>query len=783
MLYIKEKTAGDFMVKTVSKIKRKIKIPKEAYTVAFDFFVFLLSLVLTPLKFGMGLCPFGLALCSASKKSAPFAFIGSFVSCIFFIEDKLVYLIAFLSLLILRVIASFLKKPEQKSLLLGERRTKNLFSNLFCEDTILRVFISLFVSLGIGIYFVISNGFLYYDIFALVFLITIVPILTYALSGLWDEGDTKKPLLISLLSLSFLVAYFLSGKEIGGIDFSIVISYALVLYISKTTSCLYACALGLVLGLCVNPLFAPVFGISALISGLLWRASTFLSILCSFILSCGYGIFVGGYNAIAYLIPEILGASLIMYPILRFEIIPVPSFLSYHGEEKSTTREIEFKIRNDVSRENISNMSRAFSEIADIFYEVSKSTRAPSRQNTEKLCLEVCESYCYLCPKGEICWKKDQETTENSLKALSENLFFLGEAKKSALEEKFVHRCPNVDKIIDAVNTTSKSIFREGIKNDRLELSASSFELTSRLLNSVALCDGDFERNLSLRGSIVRLVSKLGIKCDKIEVFGVRKKRILLLGVDVIRSNITLEELKGELEGELNIPLDEPLCTYNDDTANIEINELPLYKLSGEVASFSFDKESNGDSATAFKNDFDKEYFLLADGMGSGHSAHLTSSMCASFLEKILGVSKESEIALSMLNSFVRAKSIECSSSIDLLEVDVTTGEASFYKSGACASFIKRGDKVFSVSSKTAPIGIMKRLDCQRLSFTFSAGDICVMISDGVVGNKGEGAWLQKAILELDTADPKEISSAILSLAREKSTSRDDMTVYAIKFE
>lgn len=770
------------MVKTITKFKQKIKIPREIYTVAFDTFIFLLTLILTPIKFGMGLCPFGLAICSASKKSAPFAFIGSFASCIFFIESKTAYLLAFLSLLILRVIASFLKKREEKALLLGERRTKSLFSNLFCEDVILRVFISLFIAFGIGIYFVIANNFLYYDIFALVFLITIVPILTYALSGLW-EHSSKSSLLIALLSLSFLIAYFLSGKEIGGIDFSIVISYALVLYISKTTSSLYACALGVVLGLCINPLFAPVFGICALISGLLWRASDFLSILCAFILSSGYGIFVGGYNAIAYLIPEILGASLIMYPILRFALIPSPSFLSSHGEEKSTTREIEFKIRNDMSRENISNMSRAFSEIAEIFYEVSKSTRAPSRQNTEKLCLEVCESYCYLCPKGEICWKKDQETTENSLKSLSENLFFLGEAKKSALEEKFVHRCPNVDKIIDGVNTTSKNIFREGIKNDRLELSASSFDLTSRLLNSALVSDGDFERNLSLRGAIVRLVSRLGIRCDRVEVFGIRKKRILLLGVDVVRSNSTLEELKNKLEGELKIPLGEPLCTYNDDSANIEINELPLYKLSGEIASVSLDKESNGDCATTFKNDFDKEYFLLADGMGSGQSAHITSFMCASFLEKILGVSKETEIALSMLNSFVRAKSIECSSSIDLLEVDVTTGEASFYKSGACASFIKRDDKVFSVSSKTAPIGIMKRLDCQRLSFNFECGDLCIMVSDGVVGNKGDTTWLQKVISELDTKDPKEFASALLVSAKEKSTCRDDMTVYVIKFE
>ena len=771
------------MVKAITKMKRKFKIPKEAYTVAFDTFIFLLSLILTPIKFGMGLCPFGLALCSASKKSAPFAFLGSFVSCLFFIENKVVYLIAFLALLVLRVIASFLKKREEKVLLLGERRTKNLFSTLFCESTVLRVLVSLFVSLGTGIYFVIANGYLYYDIFALVFLATIVPILTYALSGLWEENGAKKPLLIALLSVSFLVAYFLSGKEIGGIDFSILISYALVLYISKSTSSIYACVLGAVLGLTINPLFAPVFAIGALISGLIWRASIFLAIFCAFVLGGGYGIFVGGYSAIVNLIPEILGASLIMYPLLRFELIPVPSFLSSEGEEKSTVREIELKIRNDMASENVSNMSRAFSEIASVFYEVSKSTRAPSRQGTEKLCLEVCESYCYLCPKGEICWKKDQETTENSLKALSENLFFLGEARKSALEEKFVHRCPNVDKIIDGVNNTAKGVFREGIKNDRLELSANSFELTSRLLNSVASASYDFERNISLRGTITRLASRLGIRAGKVEVFGNRKKRILLLDVDVVRSNITLEELKNELEKELQIPLGEPLCSYNEDTATIEINELPLYKLSSNSTSVSLDKESNGDCTATFKNDFDKEYFLLADGMGSGPSAHLTSSMCVSFLEKILGVSSEAEIALSMLNSFVRAKSIECSSSIDLLEVDVTTGESSFYKSGACASLIKRGDKVFSISSKTAPIGIMKRLDCQRLSFSFEPGDICIMISDGILGNKGDISWLQKATEELDTADPKEISNAILSIAKEKSSSRDDMTVFAIKFE
>ncbi len=771
------------MVKPQFKIKKRIRLSPEAKMIIGECLLFLLSLALTPISIGFGIYPFGIAICASCKKYAPFALCASIISCIFFMDASVVYLVAFIVLLILRLLASLIKKPDGGAPLLGERRTKNLFSGLFEEGVSVRAFISLAVAFGIGLYFVIANGYQFYDIFSLAFFITITPVLTYALCGLWEEVEMKKSLLIALLALCFLVSFFLSGKEIAGIDFSILLSYALVLYISKSTSSLYACALGLVLGLSGEPAFAPIYALCALVSGLLWRVSTYLSIMCAFVLCAGYSILVGGYSGIAYLIPEILGASLIMFPLIRFELIPTPAVLSSATSEKSTTKEIELQIKNELSRQSLDNMSRAFSDISKIFYEVSKTSRAPSKKGAERMCLEICEGYCYLCPKGEICWKKDTETTEKSVQALGENVFFLGEAKKSSLDEKFVHRCPNVDKIIDKINTSCREFFRNGVKNDRLELSANSFELTSRLISASLDYDCDLERNLSLRSRISKLVCTLGIKCDKVEVFGIHKKRILLLGVDVLRSNASTEEIKLAIERELKIPLGEPIVEYNEDIASIEINELPLYKLTGEVKSLSLDKETNGDSAVSFKNDFDKEYFLLCDGMGSGQGAHITSSMCTSFLEKLLGVSKETEIALSMLNSFVRSKSVECSSSIDLLEVDVTTGDASFYKSGACSSFIKRGDKVFSLSSKTAPIGIMKRLDCQRLSFTFESGDICVMISDGVLGSKGDSGYLTSFLERTDISEPLALSNEILTLARERCDLKDDMSVFCIKFE
>lgn len=765
--------------------KKKIKLSAEAKAIISELLVFLLALIITPVRFAFGIYPFGIALCASTRRHTPFALVGAITSIVFFMDFNIVYLVAFLALLVLRLLASFLKKPD-KSPLLGERRSKHIFKEIFEENVIFKVLIALSVSLGIGIYYVIINGYLFYDIFSLVFFICVSPILAYLFIGAFNGNTKSKAFLISIVAILFSLAYALSGKELGGIDFSIVISLALTLYVSKNSSTLYACVLGLVLGLAGEPSFAPVYALCALVAGLLWRVSSYLAIMCGFIVSMGYAIFVSGYEAIAYLAPEALGASLISYPILRFELIPRPAFLDANESSRESAKELDLKKQNEQSRHSLENMAHAFGDISKIFYDVSKRTRVPTRSELERTCLEACEAYCYSCPKEEICWKKDVPTTETSIKSMSENAFFLGKATKSTLDERFLHRCPNVDKIINRINKRTESFFEGGIKNDKLEISASSFELTSKILHS-ASTDGieDEMKNKDLANTLSKRASLLGLVYDKIEVFGGRKKRILIVGVDTLRSGTLPSELCASFEEALKIKLSEPIISYADDTATIEINELPPYKITSKIASVPLDPSANGDSVLTFKNDFDKEYFLICDGMGSGESASITSGMCASFLEKLLSVTKEKEIAVSMLNNFVRAKNKECSSSIDLLEVDVACGEASFLKSGAAPSFIKRGSHVFKLSSKTAPIGIMKRLDSEKLSFTFMRGDICIMLSDGTLdGKKNQDAsFIVSYLEENENTDPEKIANDIISLAREAGAKTDDMSVLALKFE
>ncbi|MBQ8545639.1 MAG: SpoIIE family protein phosphatase [Clostridia bacterium] len=764
-------------------ILKKIKLTNEVKMVLWECLCFALGFFLTPLRFALGIYPFGIALLCATTKYTIFAYAGAILSVFFFMDSDLVYIIALSVILVLRLIASLIKKPENEGApLLDQRQHRNIFNGLFEENISARIFISLAVSFGVGIYYVIVNGYMFYDIFALVFFSAISPLISYGFSGAF-EGKRDKGYLISFCTFAFAIIYLLRGKEIGGIDFSIVISYALVLYASKNLSLGASATLGAILGLCANVTFAPVFALGGIVAGLIFKLSSYLAIMCAFIVVMGYGIFTSGYEAIAYLAPEILGASLIMYPVLRFELLPRPSFLRLESKSK-TVSEIVLERQDEKTRTSLKNMSESFEDISKMLYEIASKTKNPTRKGFEKMCFEVCEGYCYSCPKNEICWTRDVETTKTNILKMSDEALLKNEVEYRALEEKFIHRCPNVEKITEDISKKSKNIVRDSIKNDRLSISASNFELTSKMLNAIfAGNEENDEENSRYCDTAMRVASSLGLVYEKIEVKGGAKKHIIATGVDTKRTGCTKEELRAKLESELGIPLESPIISEHLGHYSLEINGTAAYKTKSTIKSLSAGKEPNGDSVITFKGINDKEYFLICDGMGTGDEARLTSEMCTSFLEKILKVSSEKEVALSILNNFVRSKNMECSSSVDLLEIDLIGRGASFLKSGASPSFIKRGEKVFKLLSKTAPIGIMRSLDAERLSFYFEKGDICVMLSDGVASGKGDTHWLNNYLMETESQDTEKIANEILELAKIHNKSNDDTSVIVILFE
>jgi stage II sporulation protein E len=132
--------------------------------------------------------------------------------------------------------------------------------------------------------------------------------------------------------------------------------------------------------------------------------------------------------------------------------------------------------------------------------------------------------------------------------------------------------------------------------------------------------------------------------------------------------------------------------------------------------------------------------------MGSGEEAAFVSGVCSMFIEKMLSAGNRADITLRMLNNVIRSENMgcgsECSATVDLLELDLMSGVASFIKSGAAPTYIAREGTVYKISSRTMPVGIIKDADARITKFDTRSGDVIVMISDGCSPDSEDCPWL-----------------------------------------
>lgn len=125
----------------------------------------------------------------------------------------------------------------------------------------------------------------------------------------------------------------------------------------------------------------------------------------------------------------------------------------------------------------------------------------------------------------------------------------------------------------------------------------------------------------------------------------------------------------------------------------------------------------------------------------------------------------------------------ECSATLDLMELDLIGGKASFYKSGAAPTYVFREGSLFKLRSKTLPLGIIRELDAKKISFDVGDGDTIVMVSDGVTGGKEECPWLFDLLKKsVGNEDTERIAELICQRA-ERENSADDISVVIAKIK
>ena len=188
-----------------------------------------------------------------------------------------------------------------------------------------------------------------------------------------------------------------------------------------------------------------------------------------------------------------------------------------------------------------------------------------------------------------------------------------------------------------------------------------------------------------------------------------------------------------------------------------------------------------GDQCDAFDVG-DSVYMALSDGMGSGEAAHREAAMTVRLLKQFLQAGVEPLPALKTLNTamLLRCREGAGFTTIDLLRLDRSTGEAALYKYGAAPSYLKKLGRVTRYGGAALPAGL-EGADRQPdvIRFVLPPDGWLVMVSDGVVGGDGD-EWLQDLLAGWGGGTPDALARRILTMSAEHGGRSDDCAVLAL---
>ena len=215
-------------------------------------------------------------------------------------------------------------------------------------------------------------------------------------------------------------------------------------------------------------------------------------------------------------------------------------------------------------------------------------------------------------------------------------------------------------------------------------------------------------------------------------------------------------ERLSELSALLGVPL--RLERRGEGSLSL-IQQEPLMAVAGVAAQRKGGETVSGDAGTYFKRPDGMLYVLLCDGMGSGPEANRESTLAVRLLEQFLQAGVPARQALSTLASALALRGEDAGgfTTVDLLQIDLFTGDGELYKLGAAPTYVKRSGAVQRLSGSALPAGLSAGEEpvSDRFPLRLSPGDTVLMVSDGICGT-GDDRWLREK-LEANPAAPVHI--------------------------
>lgn len=724
--------------------------------------------------------PFGIAFLCAAPSGIPYIMIGVLLSALMRGEEALVFSLSTVLAVGLRILVRCVIEPPR-----GGRISESLFE----ESTYLRMTTAAVAAFAFGFYRAFVGGFLIYDLGGCITATAVAPVATALFIPLFSgneyelpDQDTPARRLIgeaAYITLVFALTVASRGIELTGLSPIHIAVSAAVLYTVRARGAASGVVIGLLCGAIAGFDYAIVYSAGAVGAALFMNLSLLAAATAIPVCGAVRSAIVSDAPGFITLFPsQVAGLAIFCVISLFTERIDFASAQKSGGAVPSDPMQ---------SRARMQELSDAFSRLADSFSELARERRRPAEGELRAECDRVCDKVCLKCPKRNLCWNLEYASTLDIISKICNAVSTKGYVEASDLPEYIRRRCPSLDEITDGVNNAATQLIRDCLEDGRLSgFSADYRAVSAALAEAVAGDERENSEDIERTERVRRVFERANIKFSSISVTGKRRVVIRAENVSLARATVKARELRENVERAVGVLLGPPVLTSEGKGMRLELTARRRFSVSfGAARSSAENGDPCGDSICSIDSSEDYFYAVICDGMGQGRGAAFASSASIRFLKQMLEAKMSVETSLSVLNAWLRADREECSVSIDILQIDLLSGKAAIYKSGAAPSFIRRGREVFPIESEGFPVGILKQTSSVRTDLELLAGDLILMGSDGIdpdgkiVG--GDEVWLLDLLESVDPSRPDAMTLAAkrtVGAARQAGSSDDIGALY-----
>ena len=439
-------------------------------------------------------------------------------------------------------------------------------------------------------------------------------------------------------------------------------------------------------------------------------------------------------------------------------------------------------------------MANRLSELCRVYEDIYENVRRnltneSNDENIARVFDRAADAVCVSCKEKNRCWNADYMDTLSAMNDATGAMRRNGSLTEEDIPAHFRAKCPSVPAFVAAVNGELRALaYRRQLRSAAAENRRAAWEqyhdmagMLDRLSRELGEDSGS-EPQAEQR--LQRYLRSLDIEARTAVFRSGGRLRVIMEGPALPRL-LKEERWLDRISEVLGVRLCQPQELEGTADKLTLLEAEPLAVSVGIAAMKKKGESVSGDKGRYFKTDEGVLCVILSDGMGSGSEAARDSARAVEILERFLRSGTEPAVAMRILNSVMLLRSSEewGYATVDLMCVDLFSGETCFYKYGAAPSYVKSGGKIRRIESETLAPGLCPGdgtpPDVVRMKLR--PGSTALIATDGVIAAKDD-EWL-KELLKNGQPDMKSLAKSALRAAEKQYGAVDDMTVVAVRLE